>query len=129
MVLRMPRGSSGGVPRVSSGADHRAASRAAVPSGPRVDTALITAEARSTEGTWSLVSMDASDPNSLIHVVGSGMRYDDFANMTVELRVDPEDRKPDEHNGSRRRTVLFDERPHDHQSGQQDAQLRVEDNP
>ena len=61
--------------------------------GPRIDTGPGSlAEARKyLEGTWSLVSMDVFPPKQPpIHVVGSGtMRYDDFANMTVDLRVDP----------------------------------------
>src|SRR5262245_57338213 len=61
--------------------------------GPKIDTGPGTlAEARKRlEGTWSLVSMDVFPPNQPpIKMVGSGtMRYDDFANMTVDLRVDP----------------------------------------
>ena len=42
------------------------------------------------QGRWSLVSMELFPPNEpAIHVVGSGqLVYDDFANMTVNLRVD-----------------------------------------
>ena len=42
------------------------------------------------EGRWSLVSMDLFPPNEpAIHVVGSGtLLYDNFANMTVDLRID-----------------------------------------
>ena len=42
------------------------------------------------QGRWSLVSMELFPPNEpAIHVVGSGqLVYDDFANMTVDLRVD-----------------------------------------
>lgn len=44
------------------------------------------------EGRWSLVSFDLFPPGEApIHVVGSGeLIYDNFGNMTVELRVDPE---------------------------------------
>jgi hypothetical protein len=43
------------------------------------------------EGRWTLVSMDLFPPNQApIHVVGSGtLVYDDFANMTVDLTLDP----------------------------------------
>ena len=42
------------------------------------------------QGRWSLVSMDLFPPNEQpIHVVGSGVLvYDNFANMTVDLRID-----------------------------------------
>jgi hypothetical protein len=42
------------------------------------------------QGRWSLVSMELFPPNeAAIHVVGSGqLVYDDFANLTVDLRVD-----------------------------------------
>jgi hypothetical protein len=42
------------------------------------------------EGRWSLVSLDVFPPNgSPIHAKGSGtLVYDEFANMTVDLRVD-----------------------------------------
>jgi hypothetical protein len=43
------------------------------------------------QGRWSLLSMDLFPPNEpVIHVIGSGvLTYDNFANMTVDLRLDP----------------------------------------
>jgi hypothetical protein len=49
------------------------------------------AEARKyLEGRWSLVSLDVTPPGEPpIHAVGSGtLIYDEFANMTVDLKVD-----------------------------------------
>jgi hypothetical protein len=42
------------------------------------------------EGRWSLVSLDVFPPNERpIHAVGSGtLIYDEFANMTVDMKVD-----------------------------------------
>jgi len=43
------------------------------------------------QGRWALLSMDLFPPNApVIHVKGSGvLTYDNFANMTVDLRLDP----------------------------------------
>jgi hypothetical protein len=59
-----------------------------VSSGP----GTITQARQYLEGRWSLVSMDLFPPSErAIHVVGSGtLVYDDFANMTVDLKLDPE---------------------------------------
>lgn len=63
------------------------------PMGPIATGPGTIAEARRyLEGRWSMVSFDLYPPGEPpIHVVGTGeLIYDNFGNMTVEFRVDPE---------------------------------------